>query len=256
MNKYYYLKGDAQQGPLVVDELKTQITRETLVWREGMSDWLAAKDVPEIAGVLPPPVPGVNTSTPPPPPPNPTKPQPQLRSISYDQEKKSSKKWWFIVGGSVVGLMLFFLYNSIQSTPTEITPEPNIETPVVDNYIEVDEVNPISPSIDPGFVPVPGWEEQVEISAEYSKVGIGGIRDVVVTVNNKWCCKIEELIVSVHYIKENGEEFESERITLNDIDKGESKIQTAIGSRRGSSINLAIYEIHSKGGYVNYRTFN
>lgn len=104
-------------------------------------------------------------------------------------------------------------------------------------------------------VAITGWEDQVKLSATYSAIRIGGIRDVVVTVNNQWCCKIEELIVSVHYIKENGEEFDVERITLRHIEQGETKIQTAKGARRGSNINLSIYEIHSKEGHVDYRTF-
>jgi hypothetical protein len=39
-----------------------QLTRETLVWRQGMANWIAAGQVPELASVFastPPPVPPV-----------------------------------------------------------------------------------------------------------------------------------------------------------------------------------------------------
>ena len=42
-------KTHKQVGPLSLDELKQQgITRETPVWREGMPNWVQAKDIPEL----------------------------------------------------------------------------------------------------------------------------------------------------------------------------------------------------------------
>ena len=55
-----------QAGPYDMNILKqmasqNQLTKETLVWREGMSNWLAAGQVPELSSVfssVPPPIPG------------------------------------------------------------------------------------------------------------------------------------------------------------------------------------------------------
>ncbi len=61
MAKEYYLGIDNQQlGPFHKDELLLNgMTEETLVWTEGMSDWLPASDVAELAslfsGTIPPP---------------------------------------------------------------------------------------------------------------------------------------------------------------------------------------------------------
>lgn len=61
MAKEYYLGIDNQQlGPFHKDELLLNgMTEETLVWTEGMSDWLPASDVAELAplfsGTTPPP---------------------------------------------------------------------------------------------------------------------------------------------------------------------------------------------------------
>lgn len=57
--------GGKQQGPLDVAALRQQaasgaLTRETLVWRQGMANWIAAAQVPELATIfeaVPPPLP-------------------------------------------------------------------------------------------------------------------------------------------------------------------------------------------------------
>lgn len=62
MNSYYYAGQDGQPyGPVDPGLLKNYgVTRETLVWCEGMADWAKAGDVPELASlfaVMPPPMP-------------------------------------------------------------------------------------------------------------------------------------------------------------------------------------------------------
>ena len=58
--EYYIVLEDKRVGPFSVEELKKKnITRKTLVWREGMTDWAELKDVEELAelaGSIPPPM--------------------------------------------------------------------------------------------------------------------------------------------------------------------------------------------------------
>lgn len=54
---YYYSDGNNQLGPLPIDELKGKINRETLVWKEGMPQWIRAADIEELENILPPPLP-------------------------------------------------------------------------------------------------------------------------------------------------------------------------------------------------------
>jgi membrane protease subunit (stomatin/prohibitin family) len=65
--------GGAQQGPFDQNTLQGmkaqgQLTEATLVWRQGMAGWTAAKDVPQLAGIFaaPPPLPGAPPPLPPP----------------------------------------------------------------------------------------------------------------------------------------------------------------------------------------------
>ena len=49
MTYYYYTDGKERYGPFTIDELRDRIiTPETLVWKEGMSDWSPAKYLREL----------------------------------------------------------------------------------------------------------------------------------------------------------------------------------------------------------------
>lgn len=45
---YHYADGDQQRGPVGRDELRGRIRPDTLVWREGMTDWRPAMEVEEL----------------------------------------------------------------------------------------------------------------------------------------------------------------------------------------------------------------
>ena len=54
--EYYYADGRERRGPVDLETLRSLgITRDTLVWREGMPDWQPAGEVPELSSffVLP-----------------------------------------------------------------------------------------------------------------------------------------------------------------------------------------------------------
>jgi TM2 domain-containing membrane protein YozV len=53
-NSYYLAEGGAQRGPFPVDQLPAQGLRpDTLVWAEGMSQWVRAEQVPALRTILP-----------------------------------------------------------------------------------------------------------------------------------------------------------------------------------------------------------
>ena len=61
MNLYFYIGTNGQQyGPVPAENLKANgVTRETLVWCNGMANWAKAADVPELAAQFAPPTPPV-----------------------------------------------------------------------------------------------------------------------------------------------------------------------------------------------------
>lgn len=47
--KYYYSINDRQEGPVTLDELKRiNISNKTLVWHEGLTDWVLAENIEEL----------------------------------------------------------------------------------------------------------------------------------------------------------------------------------------------------------------
>lgn len=60
MKKYFYSDGKAKFGPFSFEELKNEnITKDTLIWFEGLEDWKPAKDIgefEEIFKLIPPPI--------------------------------------------------------------------------------------------------------------------------------------------------------------------------------------------------------
>ena len=53
--KYYMHIGGQQVGPYEENELPSHgLTASTMVWREGMPDWVVASQVPELGHLLPP----------------------------------------------------------------------------------------------------------------------------------------------------------------------------------------------------------
>lgn len=60
MKKYYYSDGTKKYGPLSIDELKQKvISKETLIWFEGLEDWTLAGKLHEMQSILelqPPPI--------------------------------------------------------------------------------------------------------------------------------------------------------------------------------------------------------
>ncbi len=54
MNRYFYIDSEGKQkGTFTVDELRNEpIRKDTLVWTQGMSEWLRAADVVEIQPIF------------------------------------------------------------------------------------------------------------------------------------------------------------------------------------------------------------
>ena len=66
-SSYYYAANGQQQGPVTIEALKSlfanrTINKDSLVWKQGMDNWKALKEVEELKSFLggntPPPLPG------------------------------------------------------------------------------------------------------------------------------------------------------------------------------------------------------
>ena len=64
MKHYYYAEKNQQLGPFTIEELKSKrLKKSTLIWTDGLSDWVAAETLNELDKTLisePPPIPKKN----------------------------------------------------------------------------------------------------------------------------------------------------------------------------------------------------
>jgi hypothetical protein len=69
MRTYFIYNGNDQLGPFSLEELKKQkISRQTLVWFDGLADWTPVENIQELGDLIntPPPPPGKPFVQPPP----------------------------------------------------------------------------------------------------------------------------------------------------------------------------------------------
>jgi TM2 domain-containing membrane protein YozV len=116
---YYMADGNVQKGPFPMEHLLGQgLRRETLVWREGVPQWLKAESVPELAGLFgtgdnqpqqqqyaPPPPPPQGGGFAPPPPPGAGFGQPPVQYPSaprFDAGAASSQK----IAAGICGILI------------------------------------------------------------------------------------------------------------------------------------------------------
>ena len=53
MKQYYLVINGEKSGPFTIDQLTTQqVTPQTPVWTEGMSDWVPAQQVAELSSLF------------------------------------------------------------------------------------------------------------------------------------------------------------------------------------------------------------
>ena len=66
MKEYYYVKEGRKIGPLLKEELKAKISKDTLVWKDGLENWIKASQFPELNDLFqkePPPIPNSGTES-------------------------------------------------------------------------------------------------------------------------------------------------------------------------------------------------
>jgi hypothetical protein len=124
MKKYFLQDGSSTIGPFDLEDLKEKkITRDTLVWCEGMEDWKKATEVNELGGILtavPPPIKMAFTI---PPIPKATKVEENVIILGL------SKKMFYTVSGILAVLIIStFILNTFQENSRDALDQKNKTT--------------------------------------------------------------------------------------------------------------------------------
>lgn len=115
--QFYIVVNGQTEGPFSLDEIKMRkINRDTLVWSEGLAEWVKAENHPllkDFVNTLPPPLPAQSGTTPPP------IPKVSLHTATlsskyfgYQLASRWQRLFAYLVQSLIILLVLFFLFGS------------------------------------------------------------------------------------------------------------------------------------------------
>lgn len=100
----YYAKNNQQIGPITISDLKpNEISKETLVWYEGLVDWVAASEVDELKSYfskVPPPLPKTNAT------------ENHAEPDTTQEIRKANHVYFFIIGLFLIVMNIYFYNNT------------------------------------------------------------------------------------------------------------------------------------------------
>ncbi len=231
MKKFYLHDGKTQHGPYDIDELKQQnISSQTLIWFNTLEDWTPAGQVEELKGLFP--------STPPP-----------------FRKRQSNRKPW-VIGLSVasiifLGIIIFVNNRNKKSDQSSQKDTVSISKPKT-RLQELEEKERQRQALENAQEIINreyrnNWRQYIKHKASDFKVGFfGGISDLEITITNNTESIIDEAVVKVDYIKENGDLWETKEVVFNNIQPGTSKSAKAPESNRGTTIKTTISRITAR----------
>lgn len=258
MRKYFIHNGESENGPFDIEQLKTmQIKSETPIWYEGIQNWTIAGNVEELKSII------VSTSTPPkfesfsqqntni----NPTIfPKPNYGNNQNFEPKKSKTLRNVLIGIGILALVFIGLV--IASNNSEPTYNENVEFIGADSSAVAvdDEKDRINEEL---TIKNRNYRNNIEqyvgaTTNRYSYNELGGITNLDIIVTNNTEYLLDEVNVNLDYIKDSGEIYKSEIVTIYNIPAKQDKSVSAPESDRGTSVDAKIQTISSKKLHMCY----
>lgn len=212
MKEYYYEEKGEQKGPVSLEGLKGRVVSNTRIWREGLQDWVEAKNLPELKDLLISVPPLLNRNTPP--------------LLIPKKSFWKIHKWKIISICSIIFIsIIFWILKDMSNKATYESYRYNEMHKVRANWRDYILLSYAEPEIDYTF---------------------GGINDFPVYLYNSSIYQVEEVEVTVYYIKSNGEIFKTEKLNFYNLRGGEQLTLYAPSSNRGTKIDCTITYIRSR----------
>jgi len=269
MKQYFIHDGHNQQGPYNFDELKNlKLTRENMIWCEGMESWKPAGEIEELKSLLtavPPPLP--KTSNMPPPITPKSKPE-----FTVDKNKK--KKLFYILIGAGAGtiVLAIILIILLVKSCNSVAGKDSLTTDSIAAQIEsqgsgeqtidkttgkpADQNVAVSPEDKTALEAKKkeeekkdayrkNWRSYVYSRANYSTGPFGTMLNPTITVTNSLPYYVNEVTVTLNYLLATGTTWKTERVKFYDLKANSSATKNAPPTDRGSSIQTRISHISS-----------
>jgi hypothetical protein len=91
------------------------------------------------------------------------------------------------------------------------------------------------------------WKQFIAVTTSDYRTGfLGGIKDLHVIVRNQSEYSLDNVVVTVQYMKGNGDVFKTEQYTINDVPAKGTKSVPASSSRKGQKVALQLVSITSQ----------
>lgn len=91
------------------------------------------------------------------------------------------------------------------------------------------------------------WKQFIAVTTSDYRTGfLGGIKDLRIIVRNQTEYPLDNVVVSVQYMKGNGDVFKTEQYTINDVPAKGTKSVDASSSRKGQKVALQLQSITSQ----------
>ncbi|GEP94337.1 hypothetical protein [Chitinophaga cymbidii] len=91
------------------------------------------------------------------------------------------------------------------------------------------------------------WKQYISVNTGDYRTGfLGGIKDLQVQVRNQTEYPLDNAIVSVQYLRGNGDVFKTEQYTVHNIPAKGVQSVTASNSRKGSKVNIRLLSVTSQ----------
>jgi hypothetical protein len=255
MRKFFIHDGNNEIGPFDIEQLKLMgIKQNTPVWYEGLQNWTTAIHVEDLKNII--------IATPPKfetisshqlPPPIVTSVNSVNNDVVIPKKKKVVRNTLIVFGiivASFLGLMAYASANSPSSENFYDENNSNVELED-DAQLENDRIN-AELTLKNRKIRNNITEYVGASTNQCTYDGLGGISNLDITVTNNTDYKMNEVTVSVDYIKDNGDVFKSEIVTIYNIPAHQDKSVSAPESNRGTSVNTSIHSISSKNLHMCY----
>jgi hypothetical protein len=236
MKKFYVHEDDTRQGPFDITDLKVKnISRETPVWYEGISEWTAAGKIDELKELFATEPPAFNST----PAQRPQPHHPWLDRRNPLRQRNSKLRWMLLAPVVLLMGITAAMYQheekatAIKKEPKEKSKESRKETTNNEESIKRKIRNNI----------------RAYIKAEsntYQSSNLGGISNLKITVSNSTGYTIDMVRVKITYIKANGGIWETRLEDFYAIKPNADVTHKISDTKRGTSIEYEIASIKSK----------
>ncbi|MDI1233946.1 MAG: DUF4339 domain-containing protein [bacterium] len=260
MTNFYIHKDEQQLGPFSIEELKDlKISKYTMVWFEGAEGWQKASEINELNDIIiatPPPMQKVVV---PPPMPNAS----ILEAVPVSTKKGLNKKILIVLGVAIIVIIIVvgFYYKVKNDALIETQKAIEVERIITQKRIEEERIAEEKKIADITLSSKIAKQEALEARKKYVRNHIenyfdrkasynvnpfGGITNVLVNFYNNSEFPIDEAIVRISYIKDNGAVWTTVDVALTNIAAKGFATERATDSNRGARINGEIISIKSK----------